>query len=143
MASVELRDSGDIHIGSVVLRGNEIVLTASTSGGPGGQHANRTLSRITATFTPSLSASLTPSQKERLAVSLPAVVRVSVATHRSQAKNRNEALVRLGERIEMGLRVPKRRRPTKATKAASQRRLESKKIVSAHKARRAKPRADD
>lgn len=143
MVAVVLRENGDLAIGSIVIRSDEIDLTASTSGGPGGQHANRTLSRITASFTPANSASLSDAQRLRLAAALPAVVRVSVATHRSQAKNRIEALERLGERLETALRVPKRRRPTKATKGSAQRRLESKRIVGAHKARRARPRDDD
>ena len=143
MTAVVLRENGDLAIGTIVIRADEIELVASTSGGPGGQHANRTMSRITASFTPSNSSAFSESQRLRLAVALPSVVRVSVATHRSQAKNRVEALQRLGERIEIALRVPKRRRPTKATKASSTRRLDSKRIVSGHKARRAKPRDDD
>jgi ribosome-associated protein len=143
VAAVVLRENGDLVVGSIVIRADEIELTASTSGGPGGQHANRTLSRITASFSPANSLAFSEAQRLRLASALPGVIRVSVATHRSQAKNRNEALERLGEKIEVALRVPKRRRPTKATKASAQRRLESKRIVSGHKARRAKPRADD
>ncbi|CAB4869603.1 unannotated protein [freshwater metagenome] len=143
MSSVRISDSGDLIVGGVTIKISEIEVKASTSGGPGGQHANRTLSRITLSFTPASSKAFTDPQLNHLATSSPAVIRVSVATHRSQAKNRSEALLRLGERIERGLRVPTRRRPTKATKGSSLRRLESKRIAGRHKAQRSRPRDDD
>ncbi|MEI8147478.1 MAG: peptide chain release factor-like protein [Actinomycetes bacterium] len=143
MASVQINDNGDLEIGSLTIPASELEMKASTSGGPGGQHANRTLSRITLSFTPASSSVLTDLQRSRLASSLPDVIRVSVATHRSQAKNRSDALLRLGERLELGLRAPTRRRPTKATKGSSLRRLESKRIAGRHKAQRSRPRDDD
>jgi ribosome-associated protein len=143
MASVHIGDNGDLIIGDVLIHASEIEIKASTSGGPGGQHANRTLSRITLSFAPASSKAFTELQLKHLASSLPAVIRVSVATHRSQAKNRSEALLCLGERIERGLRVPTRRRPTRATRGSSLRRLESKRIAGRHKAQRSRPRDDD
>jgi ribosome-associated protein len=143
MSAVRVTDNGDLVIGAVTIPASEIEVKASTSGGPGGQHANRTHSRITVAFTPALSEALTDLQRSRLSATLPAVLRVSVATHRSQNKNRIDALQRLGERIEIGLRIPKRRRPTKATKGSSLRRLESKRIAGRHKAQRGRPRDDD
>lgn len=143
MTTVRVGENGDLVIGAVIIPAAEIDAKASTSGGPGGQHANRTLSRITVSFTPAASSAFSESQQLRLATTLPSVVRVSVATHRSQTKNRAEALLRLGERIEIGLRVPTRRRPTKATKGSSLRRLESKRIAGRHKEQRGRPREDD
>ncbi|MEI6736780.1 MAG: peptide chain release factor-like protein, partial [Actinomycetes bacterium] len=104
MTAVRVSDNGDLAIGALIIPTSEIDVKASTSGGPGGQQANRTLSRITVSFTPTDSSALSDSQRIRLATTLPTVIRVSVATHRSQAKNRAEALQRLGERIEIGLR---------------------------------------
>ena len=143
MADVRVSDNGDILIGTLTIPAAEIEMKASTSGGPGGQHANRTLSRITVAFSPATSNALSDSQRARLLETTSDVVRVSVATHRSQAKNRTEALLRLGERLEVGLRIPTRRRPTKATRGSALRRLESKRIAGRHKAQRARPRADD
>lgn len=143
MAAVRVSDNGDLVIGALTIPTLEIEVKASTSGGPGGQHANRTLSRITASFSPATSNALSDSQRTRLMETASEVVRVSVATHRSQAKNRAEALQRLGERIEIGLRVPTRRRPTKATRGSALRRLESKRIAGRHKAQRGRPHEDD
>jgi ribosome-associated protein len=143
MSVVKVTDNGDLLIGTLSIPASEIDVKASTSGGPGGQHANRTLSRITVAFTPAKSDALSDHQRDRLAATLPAVLRVSVATHRSQSKNRVDALLKLGTRIEIGLRVPTRRRPTKATKGSSLRRLESKRIAGRHKAQRGRPRDDD
>jgi ribosome-associated protein len=143
MTAVRVSDNGDLAIGALIIPTSEIDVKASTSGGPGGQQANRTLSRITVSFTPTDSSALSDSQRIRLATTLPTVIRVSVATHRSQAKNRAEALQRLGERIEIGLRIPTRRRPTKATRGSSLRRLESKRIAGRHKAQRGRPHEDD
>jgi ribosome-associated protein len=143
MAEVRVSDNGDLLIGTLTVPATEIEIKASTSGGPGGQHANRTLSRITVAFSPATSNVLSDSQRARLLATTSDVVRVSVATHRSQAKNRADALQRLGERIEIGLRIPTRRRPTKATKGSSLRRLESKRIAGRHKEQRGRPREDD
>jgi ribosome-associated protein len=143
MAEVRVSDNGDLLIGTLTVPATEIEIKASTSGGPGGQHANRTLSRITVAFSPATSNVLSDSQRARLLATTSDVVRVSVATHRSQAKNRADALQRLGDRIEIGLRIPTRRRPTKATKGSSLRRLESKRIAGRHKEQRGRPREDD
>lgn len=143
MAAIEIHESGAISIGRLTLPSDELVVRASTSGGPGGQHANRTLSRITVTFSVEASASLSESQRALLLENLGSVVSVSVATHRSQAKNRAEALQALAVRIERGLVRPKVRRATKPTKASQRRRLDAKRVVSTKKNNRRSVAGDD
>jgi ribosome-associated protein len=117
----------------------EITWRATTSGGPGGQHANRTASRVEVRFDVERSASLGPLQRARLLERYGPVVRASAAEQRSQAANREIALARLAQRIASGLRVPRRRRPTSPTAAARARRLEDKRHRSMTKARRRVP----
>ena len=101
----------------------EIEVRASRSGGPGGQHANKTASRIEAVFDVRASASLTNSQKERIAARLgPRVTAVSQDS-RGQARNRAIAL----------------RRPTRPSRGAKERRLESKRQQSQRKQGRRRP----
>ena len=84
----------------------EITLRASRSSGPGGQHANVTASRVEASFDVLASPSLSEAQRERLlARAGPRVVAVA-QDERSQARNRELALARLGERLAQALAVP-------------------------------------
>jgi ribosome-associated protein len=104
----------------------EIELRASRSSGPGGQHANVTASRIEAVFDVSASAALDDEQKRRVMARCgPRVVAVAQDA-RSQARNRELALERLAARLSSALHVPRARRATRPTRAARERRLESK-----------------
>jgi ribosome-associated protein len=105
---------------------SEITWRATTSGGPGGQHANRTLSRVEVQFDVDGSAVLGPRQRARLRERYGPVVRAAASESRSQARNRQLALERLAERIAAGLRVDPTRRPTKPTKGSQVRRVEAK-----------------
>ena len=121
----------------------EILVRASRSSGPGGQHANVTASRIEAVFDIDASTSLTEDQKRRLRSRFgPRVTAVSQDS-RSQVRNRELAVERLRERVAAALRPRKRRRPTKATRASKERRLEAKRRRSDVKRSRRSPRADD
>ncbi len=122
---------------------DEISWRATTPGGPGGQHANRTASRVEVRFDVERSASLGPRQRALLLERLGPVVTASSGDERSQARNRQLALERLAERLAGGLRVPRRRRPTTPTAAARARRLEEKRHRSMTKRDRRAPRADD
>ena len=82
----------------------EISWRATTSGGPGGQHANRTLSRVEVQFDVERSATLGPRQRARLLERLGPVVRASASESRSQARNRQLALERLAAKLDAGLR---------------------------------------
>jgi len=118
---------------------HEIVIRASRSSGPGGQHANVTDSRIEAVFDVAASSTLSDEQKSRLIARLgPRVVAVAQDA-RGQARNRELALERLRRRLAGALVVQQPRRPTRPTKATTQRRLEAKRRQSERKRDRRRP----
>jgi ribosome-associated protein len=104
----------------------EIDLRTSRSSGPGGQHAQKTETRVEAVFDVPASATLTDAQKARLAARAGEIIRAVAQDERSQLRNRDLALQRLGEAIRDGLKVERRRRRTKPTAASRERRLEEK-----------------
>jgi len=122
---------------------HEIEVWATTSGGPGGQHANRTQSRIEVRFDVAGSPSLTPRQRARLLEQLGPVVRSGASESRSQARNRQVALERLAARLAAGLIVQPFRAPTRPTRASKMRRLEGKRLQSERKAQRRRPDAHE
>ena len=125
--------------GGIVIPASEVELRASRSGGPGGQHANKTASRIEAVFDVRASPSLTPAQKDRIAGRLgPRVTAVSQDS-RGQARNREIALERLRDRLARAIVPRKHRRPSKPGRAADQRRLDAKRRRSERKRDRRRP----
>jgi ribosome-associated protein len=120
----------------------EIELRASRSSGPGGQHANVTASRIEAVFDVEASEALSEQQRELLLRKLGPRVAAVAQDARSQARNRELALERLGEKLANGLRRPSPRRPTKPSRAARERRLEEKRRTSVRKRERRSPPTD-
>ena len=114
----------------------------SSSGGPGGQHANTSNTRVEVVFDVRASASLGPRQRARLLERLGPVVRVVASDERSQARNRQLALARLRTRLADGLHVPRSRRPTAPSAGARERRLDAKHRHSALKRQRS-ARPDD
>lgn len=121
---------------------SEIELRASRSSGPGGQHANVTASRIEAVFDAEASRALDEAQRSRLLARAGNPVTAVAQEARGQARNRELALQRLAEKIAAGLRVPRRRRPTRPTRASRQRRLEQKRRTAERKRGRRPPGAD-
>jgi len=117
----------------------EIELRASRSSGPGGQHANVTASRVEAVFDVEASGSLDEAQRARLLERLGPLVTAVAQDARSQTRNRELALERLAAKIAGGLRVPRRRRPTKPTRASRRRRLEQKRQAAEKKRSRRRP----
>ena len=115
---------------------SEIEWRATPPGGPGGQHANRTSSRVEVRFDVVRSPTLGPRQRARLLERLGPVVRATAADERSQARNRELAMERLQARLAAALRVEKPRRPTAPTRGATERRLQSKHRRSEAKRRR-------
>jgi ribosome-associated protein len=122
---------------------SEITWRATTSGGPGGQHANRTLSRVEVEFDVGASSVLGPRQRQRLLDRVGPVVRASAAESRSQARNRQLALERLAARIDAALRVEAPRRATRPTKSSQVRRVEAKRRRAEVKRGRRRPGDDD
>jgi ribosome-associated protein len=124
---------------SVSIPRSEIELRFSRSSGPGGQHAQKTESRAEAVFDVEASAALTPTQKRRVIAKVGPVVRAVAQDERSQWRNRELAVERVVEALREALKVERRRRPTKPTAAAKERRLEQKRRRSEAKRLRRPP----
>jgi len=124
---------------SVSIPRSEIDFRFSRSSGPGGQHAQKTDTRVEAVFDVEASAALTPVQKRRVVARAGPVLRAVAQDERSQWRNRELATERLVETLREALRVPRPRRPTKPTKASVERRLEQKRRRSGVKRLRRPP----
>ncbi|MEP7327512.1 MAG: alternative ribosome rescue aminoacyl-tRNA hydrolase ArfB [Gemmatimonadota bacterium] len=127
---------------------NELEYQVSRSGGPGGQHVNKTSSRVEVWWNVATSPTLTGEQKARLLSKLAARldsegrVRVVSGATRSQLKNRKEVTARLERLVNAALVIPKLRKRTKPTRAAKERRLADKKAHAAKKQQRKRPTDD-
>jgi ribosome-associated protein len=108
---------------SVTLPVDEIKLRFSRSSGPGGQHAQRSETRVEAILDVEASTALTPAQKRRVVACAGPVLRAIAQDERSQWRNRELAVERLVAVLHEALRVPRPRRPTKPTAASRERRL--------------------
>jgi len=111
---------------SVVLPLAEVQLRFSRSSGPGGQHAQKSETRVEAVFDVDASNALTDIQKRRVVARAGPVLRALAQDERSQFRNRELAVERLVEQLRRALRVERRRVPTKPTEASRRRRLEDK-----------------
>jgi ribosome-associated protein len=120
----------------------EIELRTSRSSGPGGQHAQKTESRVEAVFDVEGSSALTPTQKRRVVAKVGPVLRAVAQDERSQARNRALAVERLMATLREALRVPRPRVATAPTAASRKRRLEQKKRRAATKRLRRPPDGD-
>jgi len=118
---------------------SEIELRFSRSSGPGGQHAQKSETRVEVVFDVEASESLSEGQKKRVKERAGAVLRAVAQDERSQARNRELALERLAAALREALRVPRKRRATKPTAAARERRLEQKRRRSETKQLRRPP----
>jgi ribosome-associated protein len=139
---VVIEDALEVHKGLAIPLA-EITWRATTSGGPGGQHANRTLSRVEVQFDVGASPTLGPRQRARLLERLGPVVRASASDSRSQTRNRQLALERLAAKLDEGLRVDPTRRPTRPTRGSKIRRVEEKRRRSETKQQRRAPSGQD
>lgn len=112
---------------------NELEYRATRSSGPGGQHVNTSSTRIELLWDLTGSQAISDEQRARLRTKLVSRldsdgrVRVVASGRRSQRQNRREADERLAALIKYALHVPKKRRPTKPTRAAREKRLADKK----------------
>ena len=122
---------------SVVLPLSDVDFRTSRSSGPGGQHAQKTETRVEALFDVERSKALTDAQKRRVLERAGAVLRAVAQDERSQSRNRELALERLVGQLREALRVPRRRRPTKPSKRSIERRLDEKRRRSQLKRQRA------
>jgi ribosome-associated protein len=124
---------------SVSIPLSEIGFRYSRSSGPGGQHAQKSETRVEALFDVEESSSLTDRQKHRVIRKAGPVLRAIAQDERSQARNRELATERIADALREALRVERRRVPTKPSKAAVERRLEQKRRRSQTKRLRHRP----
>jgi ribosome-associated protein len=115
---------------------SELDVRVSRSSGAGGQHVNKTSSRVEIFWSITGSRALSDEQRTRLLDKLSSrlttegSIRVVASDMRSQSRNRELAEERLAELVRRSLVVPRKRKPTKPTRAAKEARLESKKLHS-------------
>ena len=124
---------------SVVLPLAEIQLRTSRSSGPGGQHAQKSETRVEAVFEVEASTALSDAQRRRVVAKAGPVLRAVAQDERSQLRNRELAIERLVASLREALKVPRRRVATKPSAASKQRRLEAKKRRSQTKQLRRPP----
>ena len=105
----------------------EIELRFSRSSGPGGQHANTSETRVEAILDVESCSALTDAQKRRVLAKAGATIRAVAQDERSQLRNRELATERLVDQLRAALKVERKRVPTRPSKAAKERRLETKK----------------
>jgi len=124
---------------SVSLPLSEIAIRVSRSSGPGGQHAQKSSTRVEAVFDVEASDALSEAQKRRVIARARPVLRAVAQDERSQLRNRELAVERLVEKLRAALAVPRRRVPTRPGAAARERRLAEKKRRSRAKKLRRRP----
>jgi len=124
---------------SVAVPIDEIEIQTSRSSGPGGQHAQKSETRVVAVFDVEASSALTAVQKRRVVAKAGPVLRAVAQDERSQSRNRELAIERLVAQLREALRVERRRVPTTPTAASRERRLEDKRRRSEKKRLRRPP----
>jgi ribosome-associated protein len=124
---------GDLHVrpgpglpGGVVIPAHELVEQFSRSSGPGGQSVNTTDSRVELRFDVGSSVAFSEPQRARALERLGTTVVITASEHRSQHRNRVAARVRLADQVRDALAPPVTRVPTKPSRAAQRRRVDSK-----------------
>ena len=128
---------------SVRVPRRELIVTFSASGGPGGQHANRSNTRVELRFDVESSAAFGPGQRQRVLDRLGPEIRIVADDERSQLRNRSLAEARLVERLQAALHVERPRRPTRPSRASKERRIASKQHRGDVKRTRQRPSRDD
>jgi ribosome-associated protein len=121
----------------------EITLRASRSSGPGGQHANKTASRIEASFDVAGSEALSDDQKKRIIARLGSTVVAVAQDERSQTRNRELALQRLAHRLAAALAPRRPRHATRPTRSSVTQRLDGKRRQATRKRDRRRPSTDE
>lgn len=124
---------------------SEITFKTSRSSGPGGQHVNKTESKVEASLDIQNSQAFSEKEKERLQqklaskISSSGILSLQCSESRSQHKNKTIAIDRLLELLKEGLKVQKARKKTKPSKSAIEKRLKDKKEIALKKAQRKPP----
>jgi ribosome-associated protein len=124
---------------SVLLPLSEVEVRVSRSSGPGGQHAQKSSTRVEALFDVEASSTLTEVQKRRVVGRSGPILRAVAQDERSQTRNRELAVERLVEKLRAALAVPRKRVATRRSTASNERRLEGKRRRARTKALRRPP----
>ena len=128
---------------------SEIEITQKTSGGPGGQHANRSATAIDLRWKPENSCAFSPEEMQELVAHLSSrldghgKLRILASDERSAARNRELALERLAQMVQEGLRPRRTRKPTRPTRSSDEKRLLEKKQRARLKKDRSRKFPDD
>ena len=143
-------DPPDLQItGTVAIPLSELRYQFSRSGGPGGQHVNRTETQVELTFDVRGTPSLNESQRARVlgklgsAVDSRGVLHLTCQTTRSQSRNRAEVTERFQRLLRQALHVPRSRRATRPHRAAVERRLQEKRRAGMIKQERRRQQPDE
>ncbi len=134
-----MADAGDLRVGRLVIPAAELEWRFSRSGGPGGQHANTSDTRVEVRWDIAGSPTLREADRERLMERLGPLVQAVAADDRSQIRNRTLARERLQSRVAAALRRDPVRHPTRPSRSAVERRLSDKRRQSERKAERRRP----
>ena len=132
----------------IVIPKEELEISASRAGGPGGQHVNKSNTRITVRWNIRDTTALTDIQKQRIEGNLASVLTdegdiiIHSASSRSQLQNKEDAIRRLADKVRKALYVPKKRMKTKISKAKKEVRLQAKARRSQVKKLRGKVKED-
>ena len=121
---------------SVTIPATELTWRYSASGGPGGQHANTSNTKVEVVWDIDASEAINETQRARLVEKLGTVLRIAVTDERSQLRNRSIAEQRLKDRVAKALVIERPRKATKPSKGAKERRLKDKSEQSERKAGR-------
>ena len=138
-----MASDADLHItDTVTIPLAELHFQFSRSGGPGGQHVNRTATQVELLFDVRNSPSLNEAQRTRVLVRLASYIDSRGLLHltsqatRSQYRNRADVIERFQRLLRDALRVPKPRRPTRPSAGATEQRLQEKRRTSTRKQER-------
>ena len=137
--------TGGLKAGPIEIPLSEIDVSFARSGGPGGQNVNKVETKVVLRWRPAESAALTGERLERLMKKLRSRLTtegeliVTSERHRTQDRNREDALAKLAALVEDALKVPKRRRKTRPSRASKERRLAAKKRRGERKRLRGEP----
>ena len=132
----------DLVVDGLTIPASDLDEEFTTSGGPGGQHANRNETAVRLRLD-LRTASLPEDARSTLIGRLGDVVEVNAAEERSQLRNRERARERMTEMLEAALTTPKARKQTKPTSASKRKRKADKKARSELKKTRRQPTLDD